>query len=601
MAHATSPGYVHYPRPAIFFAPLQKPVSDSNQQGNSPALNSESSLSAPAWIWPAAWVTDNNHGAMRVGNLMMDLSGMQRSPVQDTDTYLPDGDSLEYSGLNSEPVPMDASPRPAQSDMQIETSVSDTVNHLPYPSESNSMIESGVDMLLRAAEGQALVDGHVSRSAVNGGPESAHPHLTRVLPRSETRDSLLGVGVSSSVAEGPPDLANIWSNPGIWSDVNIQLLVGENMPVIAPSSFQAGESSGWELPFLQGWVMGQNQAGHVQPNSLGPQHGILVVPSIQFESRAHPALQFHQRHGNTGTANMARNLSRTGASRASRYRGSGHRATVASASTGPGPVHVGVLHGFASGDPNLGVVGPDTSSMAAAAAAELPCTVKLRIWPHDIKNPSAVLDPEKCLLTIPHAVLCSEMGAHFSPCGRFLAACVACILPPADSDALVFLRNQSNEASLSSSPTRHPMSAQHVIYELRIYSLEKATFGQVLASRAIRAAHCLTSIQFSPASDHILLAYGRRHSSLLRSLIVNGTTTIPIFTILEIYRVSDMELVKVLPSAEDEVNVACFHPVVGGGLAYGTKEGRLRIFKPDRSDPFSGLPRMFEDHVFDAG
>ena len=32
-----------------------------------------------------------------------------------------------------------------------------------------------------------------------------------------------------------------------------------------------------------------------------------------------------------------------------------------------------------------------------------------------------------------------------------------------------------------------------------------------------------------------------------------------------------MELVKVLPSAEDEVNVACFHPEVGGGLAYGTK------------------------------
>lgn len=37
------------------------------------------------------------------------------------------------------------------------------------------------------------------------------------------------------------------------------------------------------------------------------------------------------------------------------------------------------------------------------------------------------------------------------------------------------------------------------------------------------------------------------------------------------YRVSDMELVRVLPSAEDEVNVACFHPLAGGGLVYGTK------------------------------
>jgi len=32
-----------------------------------------------------------------------------------------------------------------------------------------------------------------------------------------------------------------------------------------------------------------------------------------------------------------------------------------------------------------------------------------------------------------------------------------------------------------------------------------------------------------------------------------------------------MELVRVLPSAEDGVNVACFHPFAGGGLVYGTK------------------------------
>lgn len=38
-----------------------------------------------------------------------------------------------------------------------------------------------------------------------------------------------------------------------------------------------------------------------------------------------------------------------------------------------------------------------------------------------------------------------------------------------------------------------------------------------------------------------------------------------------------MEVVRVLPSAEDEINAACFHPAPGGGIAYGTKEGRLRI------------------------
>ena len=53
----------------------------------------------------------------------------------------------------------------------------------------------------------------------------------------------------------------------------------------------------------------------------------------------------------------------------------------------------------------------------------------------------------------------------------------------------------------------------------------------------------------------------RRHISLLRSLVPDGTSSIiPVHTILEVYRVSDMSLVCVLPSAEDEVNAAAFHP-----------------------------------------
>lgn len=600
MTLATSPGYLQYPRPAVFFTPPQNPVTDSRQRGTSSVLNSEGPLpAAPAWIWPAAWLSDRNNGAVQMDNAMMELSAAQQAHEVDTDAFLPDGEGMELEGVNSEVVPMDASPRPPQRDLQREGSANEATSYLSHLPEGSNM-ESGVDMLLRAAEGQALADRPGNANLANVGTENTHLSLPRVLPRSETRDSLLGVNLPSNATEGQMDASNMWPNAGIWND--IQVLLGESVPVISQPPFQVGgDSPGWELPFLQGWVMGQTQAGLAQPNLQGPQHGILVVPSIPFESRGYQSSRQH-RHGNDGGAGIstARNSPRSSNSRGSRSRGT--RALAAAGSEGAGSVQVGVLHGFASRDPTLGMIATETSTMAAAAAAaELPCTVKLRIWPHDLKHPSAVLDPETCRLTIPHAVLCSEMGAHFSPCGRFLAACVACVLPPTVSDALVFLRNPSNETSLSSSPTRHPMSAQQVIYELRIYSLEEATFGQVLASRAIRAAHCLTSIQFSPASDHILLAYGRRHSSLLRSLIINGTTTIPIFTILEIYRVSDMELVKVLPSAEDEVNVACFHPVVGGGLAYGTKEGRLRIFKPERSEVASGSSRTFEDHVYDAG
>lgn len=70
--------------------------------------------------------------------------------------------------------------------------------------------------------------------------------------------------------------------------------------------------------------------------------------------------------------------------------------------------------------------------------------------------------------------VCSEMGAHFSPCGRFLAACVACMLPYTEADqGLHTLVHQ--ELGAATSPTRHPISAHQVMYELRIYSLEEST------------------------------------------------------------------------------------------------------------------------------
>ncbi|XP_059317808.1 uncharacterized protein LOC132068283 isoform X5 [Lycium ferocissimum] len=335
--------------------------------------------------------------------------------------------------------------------------------------------------------------------------------------------------------------------------------------------FPFSDPAYWELPFLQGWLIGQSQAQQAtrselsgattNPSTYGELENPSTVPLV-ISSNSHP------RSGRSG----------------SRHRSSRSR-PIPVAGAGDGAAPLNVVHDESDSQISIGRIQSEiATSLAAAAAAELPCTVKLRIWPHDIKDPCAPLDAERCRLIIPHAVLCSEMGAHFSPCGRFLAACVACILPNVDSDPGFHGHLHHDTMAAATSPTRHPIAAHQVMYELRIYSLEEATFGSVLAARAIRAAHCLTSIQFSPTSEHLLLAYGRRHSSLLKSVVIDGETTIPIYTILEVYRVSDMELVRVLPSAEDEVNVACFHPSVGGGLVYGTKEGKLRILQYDNSN-----------------
>ncbi|XP_058197400.1 uncharacterized protein LOC131313226 isoform X1 [Rhododendron vialii] len=338
-----------------------------------------------------------------------------------------------------------------------------------------------------------------------------------------------------------------------------------------------GDSTRWELPFLQGWLMGQSQASMAP---VLPVEGGMPMAPVAMPSSVNRNVV----SGGSGLRDLSLQTH-----------------LMSALDSRQGAAHVSNSHGRSDSIPILSRIQSElAASLAATAPAELPCTVKLRIWPHDIKSPHDPLDAERCRLTIPHAVLCSEMGAHFSPCGRFLAACVACVLPQIETDPGLLTQLHQDFSGAGTSPTRHPISARQVLYELRIYSLEEATFGVVLVSRPIRAAHCLTSIQFSPTSEHILLAYGRRHSSLLKSIVINGETSLPVYTVLEVYRVSDMELVSILPSAEDEVNVACFHPLAGGGLVYGTKEGKLRVFQYDGShDKSCTGTNFFSEDSFD--
>ncbi|KAG6393062.1 hypothetical protein SASPL_147292 [Salvia splendens] len=387
--------------------------------------------------------------------------------------------------------------------------------------------------------------------------------------------------------------------------------------------FPFGNPANWELlPFLEGWLIGQSQAGQRAMHSQNgdSNEGLPSRSAIGDLSTVGPPV----------SPSTGRNL------RVPRRSGlpnqSPRTRAISTARSGDTAAFNNSQPDQSNAQPFMNQIQSEVAT-SLAAPAELPCTVKLRIWSYNLKNPSARLDSERCQLIILYVILCSEMGAHFSPCGRFLAVCVACILPTTDVDP-GFNSPIHGVIEASTSPTRHPISAQWVMYELRIYSLEKTTFGSVLASRAIRAAHCLKSIQvgqivhmwlsdlaiilthllvlvfsvsydtvllsikllvyafsagdkFSPTSENLLLSYGRRHSSLLKSVVIGGDTTI--------YRVSDMELVRVLPSAEDEVNVACFHPLVGGGLVYGTKEGKLRILQCDSSHGFSSNKSLIPD------
>jgi len=52
--------------------------------------------------------------------------------------------------------------------------------------------------------------------------------------------------------------------------------------------------------------------------------------------------------------------------------------------------------------------------------------VKLKVFSFDSSRLRSTMAGAVPQIIIPDAVLCSEMGVHFSPCGRYLAACIAC-------------------------------------------------------------------------------------------------------------------------------------------------------------------------------
>ncbi|XP_071722048.1 uncharacterized protein [Rutidosis leptorrhynchoides] len=508
MTRATSPGDLRYPPPAIFVANAQS--MDHN------SVPAEVPLISLPFLFVPSFPVDESRVDMQYTNRHTSSSGMQVVP----------------------PVAMRS---------QRDSSTNEQHDSTMYPMDT-------------------LRDGHppAREDTVN----ISFPSEIEVAVSHSTIDAMDTDEMQPAGATQQGNSTNLDNSPGPLSGIPGHIALRLDLTDLGQLQqfFPARDRTRWELPFLQGWLMGQGQAnipamhphnadGHERAARNLGSSSISNHPATTME----PEMASHSNFSQSGASGFRHHILR------SRFMASNSTASVNPSLE------------VADSQPIISRIQAElASSLAAAAAAELPCTVKLRVWKHDIKNPYAPLS--KCRLVIPHAVLCSEMGAHFSPCGRYLAACVACVLPQVEADPGT-QTPLHQEPAAATSPTRHPISGHQIMYELRIYSLEKASFGSVLVSRAIRAAHCLTSIQFSPTSEHILLAYGRRHGSLLKSIVIDGEMTSPIYTVLEVYRVADMELVRVLPSAEDEVNVACFHPSAGGGLVYGTKEGKLRVLQ----------------------
>lgn len=169
-------------------------------------------------------------------------------------------------------------------------------------------------------------------------------------------------------------------------------------------SSSSRDSSGWELPFLQGWLMGQSQVGvpsmlpHMGANRdiLAQQIGSSIMASNPSSSNVDATMS---------SSAIPGSISIPGSSMRSGLRNHFSQSRVPVSESGNLAASINTPH---DGSVIQTIISRIQSELAttSVAAAELPCTVKLRVWSHDIKNPCAPLNADRCRLTIPHAVLC---------------------------------------------------------------------------------------------------------------------------------------------------------------------------------------------------
>lgn len=119
------------------------------------------------------------------------------------------------------------------------------------------------------------------------------------------------------------------------------------------------------------------------------------------------------------------------------------------------------------------------------------------------------------------------------------------------------------------------------LLRLTLETAETGYDSQILKAKAVGhrpfpgyLMKAVTSTKLSPTGSYGLIAYGVRNES--------GEVEEHPFSHVacELIDVSNpaMTTVNVMEDAEDEVNVAQFHPASGGGIVYGTKRGLVRIF-----------------------
>lgn len=300
---ATSPGYVQYPPPTVYFA-------DAHSSDRSSMVDGLPLMSFPLLIWPS-FSKENRRMSMQRTEADDGAGRLQRvDPSASVRLLTYSTPSGQYELVLSPIEPNSSSPVPEETG----------TNH--YPSE---------------------METEVSETAVDASENM---------------------------------------------EVQTEVRNNQNFPFSDP----------WELPFLQGWLIGQSQAS---------QHALRPHNDDVRENSSAPSDIGGIHAPLTSLIPTSVSQSRVGRRNSSRHRGLRSRVPMPVGASDDGASMSNSIPDDTDPQPIVSRIQSElAASLAAAAAAELPCTVKLRIWSHDVTNPCAPLDDERCRLTIPHAVLC---------------------------------------------------------------------------------------------------------------------------------------------------------------------------------------------------
>lgn len=351
MTEATSLGYLQYPPPAVFVTNIH-PTEHINLSSELPYV------SLPFYVMPA-YTVDESRAELQHASHDVGSGSMQ----------------IESAAM----VQLHADPSAAA---HYETTVSpmDTFSEMPSSSQT------GAEYPAHTAFSNGMGIG-LSNLTMDG------------METDETRP-----------AEGSQhgNLTNTYSLNGMLHGLSRQTA---NRGV--PSEFgqfhqffPSRDPSGWEIPFLHGWIMGQSQVG--VPSMLPHMGASRDNLSQHIGSSSIKA-------SNPSTSNVDAampssaipgSISIPGSSMRSGLRNHFSQSRVPVSESGNLAASINTPHDGFDMQTIVSRIQSELATSVAATAAELPCTVKLRVWSHDIKNPCAPLNADRCRLTVPHAVLC---------------------------------------------------------------------------------------------------------------------------------------------------------------------------------------------------